>query len=477
MYFASAPDAGVAENLLKFGPFAAIALFIYVIEGKVRSMYKEADPATRNPFLALYIFTWIMTFGLIGYCSWFWVHEYRQNVIAGTIVGLQGNETIHNDTPDVELFLAQHSENLPSIPVSYNWRIVDRRLDDGTPITFRLSRGSNKPESQYELKIQSSFYDSPVRLVYLRDKNTFRQDHNGKQALMTEQPLTARSTEIHPGSWLPVVYAEEKVSPKQLVEYLDSSDVGVRKNVQVQLARQGPTALPEMEAVAADPKKRYSVWLGVLSALNQMKGIGGGNVSPVMVRAMIAEMDNVKLPTHDQAKAFLVAHPTWDIESELSKEIDARKKASRPAAELYELAHASYQVLYLLGLQEKDKLGAAAAENREHFEKAVGAFKKSWDRRTLAADYHLNEFPKALFGWGLALHDRSVVEHAKGQPRNPAFVKAAQDKFAEFLREETATQEYLKKRLPAGQVKRYPYPDHLAKASAYLKDPSEKKLQ
>jgi len=88
MYFASAPDAGVAENLLKFGPFAAIALFIYVIEGKVRSMYKEADPATRNPFLALYIFTWIMTFGLIGYCSWFWVHEYRQNVIAGTIVGL-----------------------------------------------------------------------------------------------------------------------------------------------------------------------------------------------------------------------------------------------------------------------------------------------------------------------------------------------------------------------------------------------------
>jgi hypothetical protein len=418
-----------------------------------------------------------MTFVLIAYCSWFWVHEFRQNVIAGTIVGLQGNETIHNDTPDVELYLAQHSENLPSVPVFYNWRIVDRRLDDGTPITFRLSRGSNKPESQYELKIRSSFYNSAVRLVYLRDKNTFRQDHDGKQELMTEQPLTARSTDVHPKSWLPVVYAEDKLSPKQLVEYLDSSDVVVRKNVQTQLARQGGAALSEMEAVAADPKRRYSVWLGVLSALNQMKGIRGSDVSPSMVRGMISEMDNVKLPTHDQAKAFLVSHPTWDIEAELSKEIDVRKKASRPAPEFYELAHTSYQVLYLLGLQEKDKLGAVTSENREHLDKAVGAFKKSWDRRTLAADYHLNEFPKALFGWGLTLHDRSVIEHPKSQPRNPAFIKAAQDKFAEFLREESATQAYLKKRLPSNQVRKYPYPDHLAKAAAYLKDPSDKTLQ
>jgi len=97
----------------------------------------------------------------------------------------------------------------------------------------------------------------------------------------------------------------------------------------------------------------------------------------------------------------------------------------------------------------------------------VKDFQKAWGLRTAARPTDQVTFAKALFGWGLALHDRSWIERGPSKQRSAAYVKAARDKFAEFLAAVRTS--------PNPQA--YAYPQHLRQAQAYLASPEPRSLQ
>lgn len=67
----------------------------------------------------------------------------------------------------------------------------------------------------------------------------------------------------------------------------------------------------------------------------------------------------------------------------------------------------------------------------------------------------------------MALHDRSWIQRGPNKMRKPEPVRAAQNKFAEFL---NAVQ-------TSGNPGAYPYPMHLTIAEAYLRSPQPSSLQ
>ena len=91
-------------------------------------------------------------------------------------------------------------------------------------------------------------------------------------------------------------------------------------------------------------------------------------------------------------------------------------------------------------------------------DRAVDYFRKAWDLRTAVSTTERILFAKALYGLGLALHDRSWIERDAHHKRIGPLTHAARDEFSEFLSQVHA----------AGNAQSYPFPEHLRRAEGVL---------
>src|SRR5713226_629638 len=132
------------------------------------------------------------------------------------------------------------------------------------------------------------------------------------------------------------------------------------------------------------------------------------------------------------ARACLISQATPAIDAGLDRAIHS---SGANGTNRSELARTQLEVLYGLGVAAKDRYGSLKAQDRKEFDRAVQYFRKAWGLRAMANTFDRVVFPKALYGWGLALHDRSWIDRDAMHKRKLEYVRAAQDKFSEFLKE------------------------------------------
>jgi hypothetical protein len=129
---------------------------------------------------------------------------------------------------------------------------------------------------------------------------------------------------------------------------------------------------------------------------------------------------------------------------------------AQPEKRLNDDALAGMDFMYLYGINEKDAYGGR--RDSSLFHGSEQAFQMGWDDRSFAEPDQQVYFAEALYGWGLLLADRAVLERRPDGTKDPQRVTAAQAKFVDFLK--------------AVGNGRYPFKNQIATAKAYLVTPT-----
>lgn len=272
-----------------YGPFAILVVLIVVTERKARTAMggKFATQGKRwlfVVFVALYVLNWLATFTVMGYCVYFWrqMNIDRKPEINGRFERLSTSDIL--GTTAAELFLQRKFINYAWC--DYEWKLVkDKVLPDGSTIVFTIQTPPTEKLKdgqlyQYELPVKSEFYTHEVMLVH--DQNNVYLVEGSTRTKLTgqlippgyqPQPTLAQSRRSF--DLIPSAYAQaEQTTIADFGVALQSPDAIVRRKARADLARADrTTALRWINGILEDPKSNYQLKLGVIVALNDMKGL------------------------------------------------------------------------------------------------------------------------------------------------------------------------------------------------------------
>lgn len=283
--------------LFTYGPFALLILFVFVIEKKTRTALGDGDVPKRLS-VSLYVLNWLVIFLLGGAVTYLWIvtNLPREAMIEGTLENLSDQQKVYSESAN--LYLARHYSPGKN-RYGYDWRLISPKpLLDGTTETLYITQGSddNSRSFMYQLPIHESFYKSPVRLTYEAKTLHLVLDHEGKQETLAPKDdvdTSVRPIDTNLNSAFPIVYAQEGGDIDDIFQRLDSDDPIIRRDARRDLAAQGQNALPKIDAALKDPKTNYRVRLGVIAALNQMKGVTISQEARAAVAAAAKDSDPV----------------------------------------------------------------------------------------------------------------------------------------------------------------------------------------
>ena len=463
--------------LFTYGPFALLIFFVFVIENKARATLNESPAERKTPFLVVYLGVWAGIFLLVVFIGYAWtkMNLSSEYTITGTFENLSGDEKIVSRQDN--LFLCRH--RLQHGRFDESWRLISpKKLETGTRIKFIFDRGrteaSKENETDHELVVCEEFYKAPVVIRYQRDKKKLILKYDGKETEIPPLDYEPKDglTRL-PGFFIGMAHAGETPNPVAFAKLLESDDPFIRRDARVELGKMEEAALPYIQTVLGDPKSSYRLRVGVITALGTMEHLKLAQLSPATINALIEASSNKDAALRNSALRLFRKYPI-EVEQALNK---ARKEGANPER-ISRLDRIKFENLYYLGVQEKDayghytraiqkkdEAGIQKYGGKDHFQAALNYFQEAWGLRTLAVADDQIYFTKALYGWGHTLHDRSWLETPGGQ-RQPELIKAAQDKFKEFLQAfETDPHK-----------DRYFYPDHEKYARNYLKDPVSQSL-
>ncbi|SRR5712692_6034283 len=452
--------------LFTYGPFALLVFFMVYGEARARSALRDAG-VNKMVSIPVYAANWIVIFVLMGFAlsAWYRLTFNSEFTIRGTLKNLQGAETLASR--DNNLYLSRRYG--PGGQFDYEWRLITpKRLQEGEQVSFVLELGT--PESEktrnYTLPIHTYFYDGEIGLRYDRQKDKLTL-HDGKKD--EELPSEATATESASRPEVPrslFVWAVEAQDAQQQVpiqERLEATDPIIRRQARQDLSQQTSQQWQFIENTLANPASSYRLRLGVISALGGNKCAGLDKLSPAALGTVIRASADPDPSLRGIARACLISQATPAIDAGLDRAIHS---SGANGTNRSELARTQLEVLYGLGVAAKDRYGSLKAQDRKEFDRAVQYFRKAWGLRAMANTFDRVVFAKALYGWGLALHDRSWIDRDAMHKRKLEYVRAAQDKFSEFLKE-----------VQNGGNAGYPYPQHLRQAEAYVKNPEPQSLQ
>jgi hypothetical protein len=286
--------------LFVYGPFAILVFLVIVTERKLRLAIKDTSGREKKTYTRLYILNWLAIFSLVIFSVYAWkrLNLDRKPTIEGRIESLSNLETLTTSSADLYL----HRIRLNTRYSDYEWILVnkDKRFEDGAKIKFTIDRsnsdGGDGDVYEYELPIQSDFYDKAVQLR--REKDKLFWDRNGEEIELrgrtlpqATQPLTTRlepTTEF----FSTVAYAQAaqtaqtSFSAEDFAVGLESPDALVRRNTRAELAKQGQAAMYWIEDILANPKSSYRLKLGVIVALNNMPNLRADTLKPSTISAI-----------------------------------------------------------------------------------------------------------------------------------------------------------------------------------------------
>jgi hypothetical protein len=458
------PDSWV-KLLYTYGPFALLAFFMAFGETRARSAVKDPG-VNKKVSVAVYAANWAVIFVLMGFAlsAWYRLTFNTEYTIRGTLLHLQGSETLASF--ENNLYLSRRYG--PAGQFDYAWRLVTpNRLQQGDHIPFLLELGT--PESEktrnYTLPIYPDFYNGEIVLSYDRQKDKLTLEHSQTQEELPPEAVAARKHEEAPRSvftWK--VEAQAAAPAVPIPERLEAGDPIIRQQAREELSKQTDQQWPMIEHALANPTSSYRLKLGVITALQNNRCANLDKLTPAALGTIIQASGDPDLTLRSVARGCLVAQASPAIEAGLDKAVHASSKNGKSVAAL---ARTQLEVLYDLGIAAKDRYGSRQAQDRKEFDRAVASFQKAWGLRDEANPPERVVFAKALYGWALTLHDRSWIDRDASNQRRPEYVRAAQEKFSEFLKEVQS----------GGEIAAYPYPQHLRQAEAYLKKPEPESLQ
>jgi len=433
-------------------------------EARARSALRDTG-VNKNVSIPVYAANWVVIFVLMGFAlsAWYRLTFNSEFTIRGTLKNLQGAETLASR--DNNLYLSRRYG--PGGQFDYEWRLITpKRLQEGEQVSFVLELGT--PESEktrnYTLPIHTYFYNGEIGLRYDRQKDKLTlHDGTKDEELPSEATETANRPAVPRSLFVWKVEAQAAQQQVPIQERLEATDPIIRRQARQDLSQQTSQQWQFIQSTLANPASSYRLRLGVITALNGNKCAGLDKLSPAALGTVIRASADPDPSLRGIARACLISQASPAIDAGLDRAIHSSGTDGTSTAEL---ARTQLEVLYGLGVAAKDRFGSARAQDRKEFDRAVQSFRKAWGLRAMANASDKVIFAKALYGWGLALHDRSWIERDTSHKRKLEYVRAAQDKFSEFLRE-----------VQNGGNTAYPYQQHLRQAEAYVKNPQPQSLQ
>lgn len=222
---------------------------------------------------------------------------------------------------------------------------------------------------------------------------------------------------------------------------------------------------------AARPNRNYRVTLGLIITLNKMGEIADLRNTPQAL-ATIARATLHRDPTLSrQARLYVQSHPSREIARALGAERYSLGTATRrvpanahPDEAVLNLVRLQFDTLCKTGTAEIEAYVESGRARGRTIESSISAFREAWALRLSAPNEQRIYYLQALYGWGRALHERSMKSSGR---RHLTRIAAARKKFGQFLRELG--------KLP--NRKEYPEPKHIRRATAYLKKPVSSSLK
>jgi len=286
------PEA-VARALFLYGPFAVLALLVFVMEVKARSQL--SDVATSKLVrVSIYVATWLSIFTCCWIAVWVWIRlnvPGREEVIRGRLTGLIDTEEFRSRSKEMFVRRIYDKKNF-----DFAWRIVSsKKLPPGSIIDLLVDRSTPKSEdvTTYEMPISTDFYETETELllVYDRESRLLKLRTGNRWIELKRLAVSATLTHQTPSPWpfgfdwlIRPVQAQGPDIPS-ISRRLESSDAIIRLDARAELAQIGSAAVPFIQEVLVDPDSSYRLRLGVLAALNKMPADIGA-LSPLAVSAI-----------------------------------------------------------------------------------------------------------------------------------------------------------------------------------------------
>jgi hypothetical protein len=320
-----------AKILYTYGPFAILVFLVVVIERVLYARWRAANQNNhpqQTAFLGLYAITWCLILGVAIYSIYVWkrINLDKRPQISGKFENLSNLESLGTTAADLYL----HKNPKGGVYSDYDLLLVnkDKRWDDGAIVTFTIQtppRTGNQDGDvfEYDLPIQSAFYDSGVVLKRKHGKLFLalggqEKELHGELLAPNAVPSTADSgtadsktttSKLALPELFPVAYAQETWAQTPIQDFsvgLESPDALVRRKTRAQLARQNPiAAVPWIEDVLEDTRSSYRLRLGVLAALNQMADARGESLRPATIAVMQSMLCDSDDTLRNEAYSYL----------------------------------------------------------------------------------------------------------------------------------------------------------------------------
>ncbi len=356
------------ENWIKllftYGPFALLVLFVAVIEGRARKALKESSIERETIFKVIYGLVWAVIISLIIFSSYVWyqINLQKEFIISGTFEELSGSEKIVHRKPNQDLYLCRRYYEKGSF--SDQWRLVTvKKLAAGEVVRFIFDRGPSKESQEnvqeYALKIHQEFYDENVEIRYDRKKNKLMlKCGNIKEEIPMVDDAIPDKQAGYSGFGIGVAHAGEILAGKDFTTRLESDDPIIRRDARMELAKMGEKGLPFIEKVLGDPKSSYRLRLGVITALGTMDQVALEKLNQTTLNAIIeASMDKDEA-LRRAALRFFGKHSSEAMNTQLKQALaGATQKTPVNKKQVSQLARAQFEVLYNIGIREKDDAG------------------------------------------------------------------------------------------------------------------------
>jgi hypothetical protein len=297
-------EFNIVKLLYTYGPFALLVFFVYVIEGKARSVLKDKSLPS-SVTATIYSATWVAIFGLCGSVVYVWMvlNVTPEATIRGTFENLEAKQSVASR---FNLYLRRDYDTGDKF--DYGWRLVTpSRLPDGYRIDFDFASSPAAIPTRHAFLIRSSFYESPVAIRYSSKSGKLRLEHAGKTEVLRPVDDSVRN-ESAPAApvfaVVPTVFAAVRPSPATLYKRLDAVDPVIRRTARDELAARGKEALPQIEEILLSERSSIRLRVGVISAINRTKGIDGDALSDAAYLAVLRAASDPDPSLADEAYKF-----------------------------------------------------------------------------------------------------------------------------------------------------------------------------
>lgn len=256
-----------------------------------------------------------------------------------------------------------------------------------------------------------------------------------------------------------VAYAQNIEDISVLLNALESDSLLTRREARLKLAEIGPEISPRMEDLLLDPESSFRLTLGAIAVLRLMNGLNAIDLKPQTIDRIIELTMHPDDTIRQYAVRFLIIHRSCcDIETKLQQQFELSNQLS--AIDQDYIARAYFEVLYNIAID--DLYAYNSCDNDPYYvDKAIEILSLAWNLREHALPINKIHYIKALYGWGLALHTKSVNCNEE-EPNNHDLINEAICIFQLFISEYEADQ----------YRSLYNYPNHYERALHYIDNPN-----